>query len=81
MHWTIQGVSLVGATLILGAYFALQRRWWTRDGTAYLFFNLIGSLLLLLVAVADRRIGFIVLETVWAIVSADSLLRRRARPS
>jgi hypothetical protein len=79
MHWTIQSVSLVGATFIVGAYVALQRKWWTRHGTAYLVFNLIGSLLLLLVAIVDRRLGFIVLEVVWAAVSADSLVRRRSR--
>jgi len=79
MHWTIQGVSLVGAALILVAYMALQRKHWTRERPTYLLFNLIGSLLLLVVAIADQQLGFMVLEAAWAAVSADSLIRRSRR--
>lgn len=75
MSMVLQVASLVGAGLILVAYAALQRRRWSSTGAAYLWFNLVGALLLAAVAVADRRAGFIVLEGVWATVSLVSIVR------
>jgi hypothetical protein len=69
----------MGAGLVLGAYFALQRRVWTSTGNAYLWFNLLGALLLTVVAVVDRRLGFMVLEAAWAAISAWAILGRRSR--
>ena len=82
MNWLIQLVSVAGAGLILAAFFALQRGWWSSHGLAYLWANFIGSALLTVVAVWDRRLGFIALETAWASVSLWSIVtRRRASPS
>ena len=78
MNWILQVLSLVGACLVLGAYVALQQRWWSSTGSAYLWANLIGALLLTVVASIDRRIGFVVLEATWALVSFGSLVRRKA---
>lgn len=75
-----QGCSLVGAALVLGAFFALQRRWWTSRSLPYLWANFLGALLLTVVAVTDRRIGFVVLETTWAAVSLWSILRPPRNP-
>ena len=71
----IQLISLVGAGLILFAYAALQRGRWTSRAAPYLWSNLIGALLLTVVALADRRVGFILLEGVWAAVTLHSILR------
>ena len=79
MSLVVQAVSIVGAALILGAFFALQRGWWTATGRAYLWLNLLGAALLTFVAAWDRRIGFIVLETAWAIIAAVGLVRVRPR--
>lgn len=79
MSWIVQVVSLVGAGLVLGAYFALQRRVWTSTGDAYLWFNLLGALLLTGVAIVDRRIGFVVLEAAWATISAWTIFGQRPR--
>ncbi len=76
MTMVLQLASLLGAALILAAYVALQRRRWSSTGAAYLWFNLVGALLLAAVAIADRRAGFIILEGVWAAVSLVSLVRR-----
>ena len=77
MNLILQLLSLVGAGLVLGAYVALQRRWWPSTGSAYLWANLIGALLLTIVASVDRRIGFVILEATWALVSLASLVRRK----
>jgi hypothetical protein len=73
----VQIVSVLGAALILGAYVALQMAWLPRTARMYNLMNLLGACLLLFVAVADRRIGFVVLELVWALVSIPPLLRGR----
>ena len=79
----IQGSALIGALLILGAFVALQRGMATSAAAPYLWANFVGSTLLCLVAVIDRRLGFILLESVWAGVSLWSIVRpvRPARPS
>lgn len=77
MNVLVQILSLGGAGLILLSFFSLQRGWWKSHGLLYLWANLIGALLLTVVAVYDRRAGFIVLETTWALVSFWGLVKRR----
>ena len=71
----VQGLSLVGAGLVLGAFLALQRHWWTSRSAPYLWANFVGALLLTVVAVIDRRLGFVLLEVTWGAVSLWSILR------
>ncbi len=75
----LQILSLVGATLILAAYILSQRGVLGRADRVYNLVNLVGALLLAWVAVDDGRLGFIVLETVWALASIPPLLRPAAR--
>ncbi|HET9237278.1 MAG TPA: hypothetical protein VFO10_08500 [Oligoflexus sp.] len=81
MSWD-QILSLFGAALLLGAY-ALQAA--TRDGAhkkTYLTMNLFGSAALTVTAVVNNQLGFIILEGIWAIISAVSLLKvLRQKPS
>lgn len=72
-----QLLSLSGAACILSAYIANQRGLLGPDRTLYSILNLVGSLLLLWVAIVDLRWGFIVLEAVWAAVSIPPLFRSR----
>jgi hypothetical protein len=72
-----QVVSLVGAFVILLAYGLNQRGRLTPEQASYSVMNLIGSSLLLWVAVVDRRAGFVVVEGAWAAMSLIPLLRRR----
>jgi hypothetical protein len=44
---------------------------------AYGLMNFLGASLLTWVAVVDRRAGFILLESVWAVLSLLPLIRRR----
>ena len=81
MNVLIQLASLFGAGIVLVAYLMLQRRKWSdRDG-AYLWFSLIGAMLLIIVALWDRRAGFVILESTWAAISLWSLVRNRLHPS
>lgn len=69
-----QIVSLTGAALILGAYLANQMGAWSPRDRVYSLANFLGSLLLLWVAVVDWRVGFIVLEAAWAVISLPHLI-------
>ena len=74
-----QSMSIVGAALILGAYIDLQRGMTGPDDRWYNAANFIGSALLAWVAIVDRRIGFIVLESAWALFSIPGMFRRPKR--
>lgn len=71
----LQSASLIGAVLILVGYAANQRGWTGPEQRWYSLVNLVGALLLLWVAIEDQRIGFILLEAVWALVSIPPLIR------
>ena len=65
-----QVIQVIGALLILSAYAAAQFRWLDQRSRAYLVPNLVGSVVL---AWAEEQWGFLLLEAVWAMVSAWAL--------
>ena len=71
-----QVVQVVGALLILAAFAAAQFGKLHVESQLYLWLNLVGSLILAALALHEEQWGFLLLETVWAIVSAYSLLKR-----
>ena len=62
----LQLISVMGALMVLAAYGLLQSGVWSELHVGYLAFNIIGSLLLGIVAIEDQRAGFIFLEFAWA---------------
>jgi hypothetical protein len=74
----IQIVSIVGSLMILSAYAANQTGRWTATRLEYMVLNLLGAAVLAVVAAVEEQWGFLLLEGVWAIVSAYALLRRPA---
>ena len=66
----LQAVSVVGALLILLAYAANQFGWTDTSSLRYQIANFAGSTILTVVAVIEVQFGFILLEGVWALVSA-----------
>jgi len=67
--------QIAGAILILIAFAANQRGTMSPQSVTYLTLNLIGSLVLAVLAALDSDLGFLLLEAVWAVVSAFGLFR------
>ena len=70
-----QIVQVVGALLILTAFAAAQFHYLDQDSTSYLVLNLIGSVILAVLAWFESQWGFLLLESVWAVVSAIGLVK------
>ncbi len=79
-----QVLQIAGAILILGAFLLSQTNVLDNRSKIYLTLNLVGSAVLAWLAYADDDWGFLLLEGVWALVSAVSLVRalrpRQAAP-
>lgn len=76
-----QLVQIVGALLILIAFAAAQFGAMDPHSRLYLALNLLGSLVLAVLAWRESQWGFLLLESVWAAVSLWSLVQlRRGRP-
>lgn len=67
-------IQILGAVLILIAFIAAQRGAMSPQSLIYLWLNLIGSALLAVLAARHSDWGFLLLEGVWALVSAWSLI-------
>lgn len=68
-----QVIQIIGALLVLGAFAGSQLWELPTDSRGYLTLNVVGSTILTILAVVEGQIGFLLLEGVWALVSAWSL--------
>jgi hypothetical protein len=75
-----QLIQIIGALLILTAFAAVQFDRMRPDSQLYLTLNLIGSIVLTILALVESQWGFFLLESVWAIVSAVGLAAARREP-
>ena len=77
-----QVIQVVGALLIFTAFTAVQFERMATSSRLYLALNLVGSAILAVLAVLSSQWGFVLLEGVWAIVSAWGLaVALRDQPS
>jgi hypothetical protein len=70
-----QLVQIAGAIAILTAFVLVQLGRMDPASIPYLVLNLVGSFVLAVDAAIGREWGFLLLEGVWAVVSAWSLVR------
>jgi len=68
-----QLIQVIGALLILAGFAAVQFGRMRPDSRLYLALNLAGSAILAVLAWLETQWGFLLLEGVWAIVSAWGL--------
>lgn len=71
-----QAIQIAGAVLILIAYVLAQMKVLSPQATSYLVLNLVGSVILAVLALLDDQLGFLLLEGVWAVVTAIALGRK-----
>ena len=80
-----QSIQVLGSLLVLAAFVVAQRGQLNPRSTAYLLLNFAGSSVLSVEAALGRQWGFLLLEGVWALVSAVGLrpylMRRGSRPA
>lgn len=75
-----QVIQVIGAALILAAFVAAQRERLDPQSRLYLSLNLVGSVILAVLAAAGSQWGFLLLECAWAIVSFWGLVAGRSEP-
>lgn len=75
MALATQVVSFLGAFMILIAYVGHQMGWMNPRSVAYNVLNAIGSGILCYIALHPFQIGFVVLESVWTLISLWALIR------
>ncbi|HEY6730542.1 MAG TPA: hypothetical protein VI039_05910 [Solirubrobacterales bacterium] len=68
-----QLIQIAGALLILTAFAAVQFDRMRPEARLYLALNLVGSVILAVLAWHESQWGFLLLEGVWAVVSAWGL--------
>jgi hypothetical protein len=76
-----QLVQIAASLLILAAFAGAQRGTLRPTSRTYLVLNLAGSSVLAVQAAQQEQLGFLLLEAIWALVSAWGLVAARPQRS
>ena len=68
-------LQIIGALLILAAFMANQADRLSPHSVTYLTLNIVGSVILAVLALLTENWGFLLLEGVWTVVSAYGLVQ------
>ena len=68
-------IQITGSLLVLVPFILVQMKRLTSSGRLFLSLNVLGSTVLAIDALVTHQWGFLLLEGVWAIVSAIGLVR------
>jgi hypothetical protein len=71
----LQLISILGSITILAAYGASQFRLISSASLLYSVLNLVGSVVLSVIALIEQQWGFLLLEGVWALISLWTTIR------
>lgn len=71
--------GILGAAIVVGAYFANQQGWLNSDAWPFPAANLCGSLLILISLYVDWNLPSVIIEVFWAAISLYGLARRMMR--
>jgi hypothetical protein len=79
MHDTFawQALSFTAAMMILVAYAGQQMKWMDPKSLLYNVLNIVGSGILCYIAFFPFKLGFVVLEGVWVLISIYAIFRNR----
>ncbi len=72
-----QALSFLGAMMILVAYAGQQLKWMDPRSLLYNLLNIIGSAILCYIAFFPFKVGFVVLEGTWVLISVIAIARNR----
>ena len=74
-HYIPQFVGLVGAALVLYAYFMISQRKWSEQQKIYHIINIVGAAFILFSLFFNFNIASFVIQVVWIIIGFLGLFR------
>jgi lipid-A-disaccharide synthase-like uncharacterized protein len=70
----IQILGTIGSSIVLLGFLKLEYKKWSSESKAYLYSNVLGSLLLMIYALILKSYPFVVLNTIWVVVSVKKII-------
>lgn len=69
--------SLIGAALVLSAYFGSQIKWISEESKTYQALNFFGAGILTINAWMLNQYGFVLMNGAWVVITCISMLKKR----
>ena len=79
MRTFVNGLGICGVAAMMVAYFLLQQEKLTPHHPVYLWMNLLGGVAVIISLFWDWNLPAVIMEAIWVLISAYSLVRYRGR--